>query len=94
MYGPVSLIFRAGSWWGKPSKEFLVLLMQICLWFRKTKQTKHLELGGEGKKKRQFPNYVQPATKTQLLLFKQTWLESARRNTICSVEGNKESNSR
>lgn len=69
MYGPVSLIFRAGSWWGKPSKEFLVSLMQICLWFSKTKQMKHLELGG--KKKKQFPNYVQPATKTQLLLFKQ-----------------------
>lgn len=87
MYGPVYLIFRAGSWWGKPSKEILVSLMQICLWFRKTKQMKHLELRGEEKK--QFPNYVQPATKTQLLLFKQTWLESARRNTICSVEGNK-----
>ena len=49
MYSPVYLIFRAGSWWGKPSKEFLVLLMQICLWFRRTKQMKHLELGGEKK---------------------------------------------
>lgn len=51
-------------------------------------------LGAEEGRKKQFPNYVQPATETRLLLFKQTWLESARRNTICSVEGNKGSDSR
>lgn len=81
------MIFRAESWWGKPSKESLVSLMQICLWFRKTKQMKHLELRGE---KKQFPNYVQLVTKPQLLLFKQTGLESARRNPWKEEEAGRE----
>lgn len=88
MHSPEYLIFRAGSWWGKPSKEFLVSLVQICLWFSKIKQMKHLELGGEEKK--QFPNSVQPATKTELL-FEEPGLESSGWNLIWAGEEQRDS---
>lgn len=59
MFHPVYLIFRVRSRWGKPSEEFLILLIQICLWFRET-NTQSWGRGGGGD---QFPRYVHPATK-------------------------------
>lgn len=74
MFHPVYLIFRVRSRWGKPSEEFLILLIQICLWFRET-NTQSWGRGGINS-----PDTCILQQKPQLLLFKQTWPGNARRS--------------